>query len=498
MRVPHPAPATRQTPSAPAMSDRESALPETHGALSLEASRDSAERFGHRFESVAVRSPPSTPDSVPVQLARDGARASKRLQALQTGAHQFRLPDVRLPRPTGGRPLPEALRNRMEQAFAADFSSVRVHEGEAASSVGALAYTQGTHIHFAPGRFQPDSATGERLIGHELAHVVQQHHGRVAVPSGEGAPVNAHPGLESEADRAASQAVSGQPVRIPGADPGAVIQPSQGAVINRVHDLDTLFNIIGPNDADQVTKGNRVKQAEFDNLKKQYDAISAGKAGVKLRIDASNLADPQEQEAYKNRMMGNIAKMMQTESGRTLINALGRPNAKHTTTLKHEANPLKFQAMPTGQNRQEKLQGYAQANGPGQGANTTVHHSGEDIVMPDSTEDWAKMPGHVSLFHELVHAHHLGTGTALPKDRTIAGGLDNEVPEEEYATVGLGNHRNQALTENAYREQRRNLGEVMPDRPSYKSPAREQTKQLMLGWMNEFKGFFPEEEAQQN
>ncbi|MFY0567708.1 eCIS core domain-containing protein [Archangium lansingense] len=450
----------------------------------------SAERFGHRFESVAVRSTPLTAESAPVQLARDGARTSKRLQAVQAGAHQFRLPDVRLPRPTGGRPLPEALRNRMEHSFAADFSSVRIHEGDAASSVGALAYTQGTHIHFAPGRYQPDSATGERLIGHELAHVVQQHHGRVAVPSGEGAPVNTHPGLESEADQAASQAISGQPARIPGAAPGVAIQPSHGAVINRVHDLDTLFNIIDPSDPDQVSKGNRLKPAELENLKKQYDAIAAGKKGVQLRIDASDLPDARDQDAYQKRMMGNIAKMMQTESGRTLINALGRPAAKHTTTLKPEADPEKFKAIPTGATVADRLEGFAKPGGPGLGSNTTVRHSGEDTVVPDSTEGWAQMPGHISMFHELVHAHHLTTGTAIPRGSTIPDGMDKGVPEEEYATVGLKGHRGNPLTENAYREQRRQLGEVAPDRPSYRSPAREQAKQdkLMKAWLDEASG----------
>lgn len=466
-----PAPAPRQTSAEPLRSDEAPVQREALGNPSLESLRSSAERFGHRFESVAA-----------------GARASKQLQAVQAGAHQFRLPDVRLPQPTGGRPLPEALRTRMEHSFAADFSSVRVHEGEAAPSVGALAYTQGSHIHFAPGRYQPGSPTGERLIGHELAHVVQQHHGRVAVPAGEGAPVNTHPGLEAEADRAASQALSGQMARLPGADPGVVIPPTQGAVINRVHDLDALFNVIDPSDADQVTKGNRVKPAEFENLKKQYDAIAAGNPRVKLKIDASSLPDAHAQDAYKKRVMGNIAKMMQTESGRTLINALGQPNAKHTTTFKHEANPERFKAIPTGPNA---IQGYATAAGPGQGSNTTVRHSGEDTVIPDSTESWAQMPGHVSMFHELVHAHHLTTGTAIARENTIADGMDKGAPEEEYATVGLQGHRGKPLTENAYREQRRQLGEAVPDRPSYRSPSREQAKldRVMKAWLDEFSGF---------
>jgi len=47
------------------------------------------------------------------------------------------------------------------------------------SSLGAQAYTQGTDIHFAPGQYQPSSQGGQELLGHELAHVVQQADGRV-------------------------------------------------------------------------------------------------------------------------------------------------------------------------------------------------------------------------------------------------------------------------------------------------------------------------------
>jgi len=79
-----------------------------------------------------------------------------------------------LPPSGGGGPLPEAVRQKMETAFGQDFSAVRIHEGPHVASIGALAYTQGTHIHFAPGTYRPESASGQALIGHELTHVVQQ------------------------------------------------------------------------------------------------------------------------------------------------------------------------------------------------------------------------------------------------------------------------------------------------------------------------------------
>jgi outer membrane protein OmpA-like peptidoglycan-associated protein len=65
----------------------------------------------------------------------------------------------------------------MEQRFGADFSGVRVHDdaraAESARAVDAHAYTVGSDIVFAPGRYAPGTSGGDRLLAHELAHVVQ-------------------------------------------------------------------------------------------------------------------------------------------------------------------------------------------------------------------------------------------------------------------------------------------------------------------------------------
>jgi hypothetical protein len=81
-----------------------------------------------------------------------------------------------------GSPLPDSLRHNLETAFGADFSTVRVHEGHEATMLGAQAFTQGGHIHFAPGLYQPFSEAGRDLLGHELTHVVQQGAGQLLAP----------------------------------------------------------------------------------------------------------------------------------------------------------------------------------------------------------------------------------------------------------------------------------------------------------------------------
>lgn len=98
--------------------------------------------------------------------------------------------------------MPDEVKAGMESSFNTDFSHVNVHANSSkAPEVGALAFTQGSDIHFAPNQFKPETSSGRELLGHELAHVVQQSQGRVQ-PTTEisGMPVNDTPQLEQEAD----------------------------------------------------------------------------------------------------------------------------------------------------------------------------------------------------------------------------------------------------------------------------------------------------------
>ncbi len=60
----------------------------------------------------------------------------------------------------------------------ADFGGVRVHTGAQADrlsrSVSAEAFTVGSDIFFRKGSYTPSAASGQRLLAHELTHVVQQ------------------------------------------------------------------------------------------------------------------------------------------------------------------------------------------------------------------------------------------------------------------------------------------------------------------------------------
>jgi hypothetical protein len=79
--------------------------------------------------------------------------------------------------PVGGARLPAPIESRLSSFFGRDLSDVRVHEGPEADALDAQAFTRGSHIYFAPGRYRPSTPTGRALLGHELAHVEQQRGG---------------------------------------------------------------------------------------------------------------------------------------------------------------------------------------------------------------------------------------------------------------------------------------------------------------------------------
>jgi lysozyme family protein len=80
-----------------------------------------------------------------------------------------------------GQPLETTTRGFMESRFGQDFSRVRVHTGpgaeDAANSVQARAFTLGQDIVFGPGQYAPHETRGQRLLAHELTHVIQQRPG---------------------------------------------------------------------------------------------------------------------------------------------------------------------------------------------------------------------------------------------------------------------------------------------------------------------------------
>jgi outer membrane protein OmpA-like peptidoglycan-associated protein len=133
-----------------------------------------------------------------------------------------------------GVPLSRDARAFFEPRFGFDFSRVRVHADSSAAtsarSVDAAAYTIGHHIAFDSGKYETHSSQGMQLLGHELAHTVQQHGASQGGELRIGSPTDAS---EREADRASSSALSNGRAAIHSQRPMSVQrQPNQPALPN--------------------------------------------------------------------------------------------------------------------------------------------------------------------------------------------------------------------------------------------------------------------------
>lgn len=172
--------------------------------------------------------------------------ASKRLQRSSLAQGKKRIEEGETAPPivhevlrSPGSPLDGTTRAFMESRFGHDFSRVRVHTDaravESAHAVTALAYTVGRDIVFGDRQYTARTTLGDRLLAHELTHVVQQEHDNAGVST---ELRLSHPGenAEQEADRVADQAVSGTFTVFPrvGGEPGLLQrQPVTGAQSSR-------------------------------------------------------------------------------------------------------------------------------------------------------------------------------------------------------------------------------------------------------------------------
>ena len=114
-----------------------------------------------------------------------GNQAVRRLIQMQTkGAQANACAETAMPPVvhealhSSGQPMDAGTRGFMESRFGYDFNRVRVHTdalaARSADAVGAFAYTVGRDVVFGAGQYSPWTIAGQRLLAHELAHVVQQ------------------------------------------------------------------------------------------------------------------------------------------------------------------------------------------------------------------------------------------------------------------------------------------------------------------------------------
>ncbi len=135
----------------------------------------------------------------------------------------------------GGKTLPGDTHAKLRQNLGVqDPENIQVHADKEASqlskSLGARAFTTGSHIFFREGEYDPGSLKGQRLIYHESAHTVQQ--GATAQrsrqntsqpqpkaqPQRQAVVTSPEDAYEQEADEVAEKAVAAPAPQLAGAD----------------------------------------------------------------------------------------------------------------------------------------------------------------------------------------------------------------------------------------------------------------------------------------
>jgi len=91
-------------------------------------------------------------------------------------------------------------------------------------------------------------------------------------------------------------------------------------------------------------------------------------------------------------------------------------------------------------------------------------------------EPWMTYPPDLVLFHELIHAQHFQDGTSIlaKGDACVPPWVEvnGHAYQEENRTTGVGGYGGR-FSENTYREERRTIGDDLPNRDFYYSPPSE-------------------------
>lgn len=158
-----------------------------------------------------------------------------------------------------GQPIDAGVRGDLEARMGQDFSDVRVHTGDVADasarSVSAHAYTVGSNIVFQRGAYDPGSTEGQKMLAHELTHVVQQRSGPV-----DGTPIGGGVSVSDPSDRFEREAAA-----------NAETVMSQPAPVQRhAEDEDSLQTsrdaTLGPIQRDEVQEEEDVQASHDPSL----------------------------------------------------------------------------------------------------------------------------------------------------------------------------------------------------------------------------------------
>ncbi len=197
-----------------------------------------------------------------------------------------------------GRPLDAETRAFMEPRLGHDFSQVRVHTdakaAQAAGSIGASAFTAGQDIVFGSRQYAPRTGKGQRLLAHELTHVIQQESSTSAMQPDQLGPINDR--LEAEASHMAEQVTTGNTVKVTG-HTGPMVQRAPGWSTDT---LEIRLLPVNPTTAGQIsyTENGFLSQRMSSKLPHYRGPFCQNvtlpfKCDVEFRVDYSDEPRPQ-------------------------------------------------------------------------------------------------------------------------------------------------------------------------------------------------------------
>ena len=219
-------------------------------------------------------------------------------------------------------------------------------------------------------------------------------------------------------------------------------------------ELRDRFDVV-PDDFVGPRLPNQVTASEYDQIVNTYSDIRTGHSNV--RFDNSQLSGDAATN-FQGNVMSDLASMMQTPSGREMINGMAygknADGSAHAMTIRGITNPGGAQAIP----------GVEANTSNGTGTNTTIEYApGQSIVNPGKTGVYGSVRSDMTLYHEMVHAHHMRNGDEDTRTLTAATATDRRdrgLRAWEYQAMGLGSHANDPYSENRYRAERRAMGDT--------------------------------------
>jgi hypothetical protein len=151
-------------------------------------------------------------------------------------------------------------------------------------------------------------------------------------------------------------------------------------------------------------------------------------------------------KGFQTATLKDLSAILQTSSGRALLDAFEHQKRHHDVTIGPSATPFDAHMHV----KQADKLAHRTTDHRGVDDGIVKYAAGKLVDSPRAKAPYLPMRSDVALYHELVHALHAGDGT-----------LDKKHAEDQ--AIGLNDHAADPLTENHYRDERRHLGTLLGD-----------------------------------